>query len=87
MGDQGLMALFSLNGASSFTVNVTLLSYIHLYHVLINIFQYVFIITGFLPRDTAKHHREHVLDILRQALEQANIQPHDIDVVCYTKGK
>ncbi|XP_021379257.1 probable tRNA N6-adenosine threonylcarbamoyltransferase [Mizuhopecten yessoensis] len=41
---------------------------------------------GFLPRDTAIHHRKHVLDVLRQALEEANIEPKDLDVVCYTKG-
>ncbi|XP_064610577.1 probable tRNA N6-adenosine threonylcarbamoyltransferase isoform X3 [Liolophura sinensis] len=41
---------------------------------------------GFLPRDTANHHRQHALSILRQALTEANITPQDIDVVCYTKG-
>ncbi|XP_067651738.1 probable tRNA N6-adenosine threonylcarbamoyltransferase [Haliotis asinina] len=41
---------------------------------------------GFLPRDTAKHHREHILQVLQQALEEANIKPQQIDVVCYTKG-
>ncbi|CAL1533974.1 unnamed protein product [Lymnaea stagnalis] len=41
---------------------------------------------GFLPKDTAKHHREHALDILQQALEEANVKPEQIDVVCYTKG-
>lgn len=41
---------------------------------------------GFLPRDTAKHHQEVVLDVLHQALKQAQVKPEDIDVVCYTKG-
>ncbi|XP_060080292.1 probable tRNA N6-adenosine threonylcarbamoyltransferase [Ylistrum balloti] len=41
---------------------------------------------GFLPRDTAIHHRKHILDVLRQALKEANIEPKDLDVVCYTKG-
>lgn len=41
---------------------------------------------GFLPRDTAKHHQEVVLDVLHQALKQAQVKPKDIDVVCYTKG-
>jgi len=41
---------------------------------------------GFLPRDTAKHHRAHILGVLRKALEEAKIQPNDIDVVCFTKG-
>lgn len=41
---------------------------------------------GFLPRDTAKHHRGCVLKVLREALDTAKITPQDIDVVCYTKG-
>lgn len=41
---------------------------------------------GFLPRDTAKHHRKHVLEILQNALDEAKVAPADIDVVCYTKG-
>ena len=41
---------------------------------------------GFLPRDTAIHHQQHALDILQQALDEANIKPHEIDCVCFTKG-
>jgi len=41
---------------------------------------------GFLPRDTAKHHRDNVLTVLREALEEANITPDRIDAVAYTKG-
>ncbi|CAG2249406.1 KAE1 [Mytilus edulis] len=41
---------------------------------------------GFLPRDTAKHHRANVLVVLKEALDEAKIDPKDIDVVCYTKG-
>ncbi|CAD5125639.1 DgyrCDS13838 [Dimorphilus gyrociliatus] len=41
---------------------------------------------GFQPRDTAKHHRENVLSILKEALREANITPKEIDVVCFTKG-
>lgn len=41
---------------------------------------------GFLPRDTAKHHQKNILDLLDKALKEASIKPHDIDVVCYTKG-
>ncbi|KAH6948385.1 hypothetical protein HPB50_023892 [Hyalomma asiaticum] len=40
---------------------------------------------GFQPRDTALHHRAHVLDVLEKALQEANISPNEIDVVCYTK--
>ncbi|KAL3860379.1 hypothetical protein ACJMK2_010511 [Sinanodonta woodiana] len=41
---------------------------------------------GFLPRDTAKHHQAHALDVLQEALDEAKIKPEDIDVICYTKG-
>ena len=42
---------------------------------------------GFLPRDTAKHHQKHLLDVLRRAIEEAGVNPEqDIDCVCYTKG-
>ncbi|GAB6033377.1 hypothetical protein CHUAL_013140 [Chamberlinius hualienensis] len=41
---------------------------------------------GFLPRETAKHHRNKILEVLRQALDEAKISPKEIDVVCYTKG-
>ncbi|GFR20873.1 probable tRNA N6-adenosine threonylcarbamoyltransferase [Trichonephila clavata] len=41
---------------------------------------------GFLPRDTARHHQAHILDLLDKTFEVAKIKPADIDVVCYTKG-
>ena len=41
---------------------------------------------GFLPRETAEHHRKKVLGILKEALKEANVLPNEIDVVCYTKG-
>lgn len=41
---------------------------------------------GFLPKLTAKHHREHVLDILAEALDEAGVKCADIDVFTYTKG-
>ncbi|GFT33459.1 probable tRNA N6-adenosine threonylcarbamoyltransferase [Nephila pilipes] len=41
---------------------------------------------GFLPRDTARHHQAHILDLLDKTLAVAKIKPVDIDVVCYTKG-
>ncbi|CAG8471624.1 131_t:CDS:1 [Ambispora leptoticha] len=42
--------------------------------------------TGFLPRDTAAHHREHVLPVLENALREARITIKDINVICFTKG-
>ncbi|RWS22198.1 putative tRNA N6-adenosine threonylcarbamoyltransferase-like protein [Leptotrombidium deliense] len=41
---------------------------------------------GFLPRETAKHHQTHVLNLLSKALKEAKVEPKEIDVVCYTKG-
>uniref|UniRef100_A0A671VPR3 N(6)-L-threonylcarbamoyladenine synthase n=1 Tax=Sparus aurata TaxID=8175 RepID=A0A671VPR3_SPAAU len=41
---------------------------------------------GFMPSDTARHHRAVVLTVLKEALEQAGLKPADIDCVSYTKG-
>ena len=41
---------------------------------------------GFLPRDTAKHHREWATKLVTQSLKEANINIADIDCICYTKG-
>lgn len=41
---------------------------------------------GFLPRDTAKHHREWAIKLVHQALKEAKIRIDDIDCICYTKG-
>lgn len=41
---------------------------------------------GFLPRETAHHHLEHVLPLLHTALQDAGIGPEDVDCICYTKG-
>uniref|UniRef100_A0A336L8H4 N(6)-L-threonylcarbamoyladenine synthase n=1 Tax=Culicoides sonorensis TaxID=179676 RepID=A0A336L8H4_CULSO len=41
---------------------------------------------GFLPKETAQHHRSVILDILKEAMKVSGLKPADIDVVCYTKG-
>jgi N6-L-threonylcarbamoyladenine synthase len=41
---------------------------------------------GFLPRDTAIHHREWATKLVIQSLKEANITIADIDCICYTKG-
>ena len=41
---------------------------------------------GFLPKDTARHHRAWVVDVTLQALADAGVGPDDIDCICYTKG-
>ncbi|KAH0590589.1 putative tRNA threonylcarbamoyladenosine biosynthesis protein kae1 [Termitomyces sp. 'cryptogamus'] len=42
---------------------------------------------GFQPRDTALHHREWALKIIKQCLVQADVSIHDLDCICYTKGE
>ncbi|XP_011859779.1 PREDICTED: probable tRNA N6-adenosine threonylcarbamoyltransferase isoform X2 [Vollenhovia emeryi] len=41
---------------------------------------------GFLPRETAQHHRRHILNVLQKALEDAKLTLKDVDIICYTKG-
>ncbi|CAF0838031.1 unnamed protein product [Brachionus calyciflorus] len=41
---------------------------------------------GFMPSETAKHHKEHILSLTKQALEEAKITPQEIDAISYTKG-
>ncbi|KAL0583723.1 hypothetical protein ABG067_006399 [Albugo candida] len=41
---------------------------------------------GFLPRETAWHHQNHISGIIRAAITEADITAKDIDVICYTKG-
>ncbi|OAQ63474.1 glycoprotease/Kae1 family metallohydrolase [Pochonia chlamydosporia 170] len=42
--------------------------------------------TGFLPKDTAAHHRSHFVSLARAALSAASITPSDIDCICFTQG-
>ncbi|KAI0670057.1 peptidase M22 glycoprotease [Trametes maxima] len=41
---------------------------------------------GFLPRDTAQHHREWALTVIHDALSKAGVSLHDIDCIAFTKG-
>jgi N6-L-threonylcarbamoyladenine synthase len=41
---------------------------------------------GFLPRDTADHHRAHALKLVKEALAEAKLTPKDIDGIAYTRG-
>lgn len=41
---------------------------------------------GFLPKDTAKHHRSWVVRLVKQAMKEAGISIRDVDCICYTKG-
>ncbi|KAF6008758.1 putative tRNA threonylcarbamoyladenosine biosynthesis protein kae1 [Brettanomyces bruxellensis] len=41
---------------------------------------------GFLPRDTARHHRNWVVRLVKQAIEQAGVKVQDLDCLCFTQG-
>jgi N6-L-threonylcarbamoyladenine synthase len=42
--------------------------------------------TGFLPGETARHHREHIIRLIKEALEEASLSYEDVDCISYTKG-
>lgn len=41
---------------------------------------------GFLPRDTARHHRNWVVRITKKALVDAGVAGVDLDCICFTQG-
>lgn len=41
---------------------------------------------GFLPRDTAEHHRQWVHRVINDAISKAGVSMHDLDCICFTKG-
>ena len=41
---------------------------------------------GFLPRDTAKHHRDWAMTVINYSLKTANLSVHDVDCICFTQG-
>ncbi|QPG73558.1 putative tRNA threonylcarbamoyladenosine biosynthesis protein kae1 [Brettanomyces nanus] len=41
---------------------------------------------GFLPRDTARHHRNWILRLVQTALEEAHVNVSDLDCLCFTQG-
>lgn len=42
--------------------------------------------TGFLPKDTARHHRAHFVSLALQALREADVSIEDVDCICFTQG-
>jgi N6-L-threonylcarbamoyladenine synthase len=43
--------------------------------------------TGFMPKETAEHHRGKILELVKTALDEAKMDlATDVDVLCYTKG-
>lgn len=41
---------------------------------------------GFLPRDTAQHHRDWALKIIDDCLKKAEVSMHDLECICFTRG-
>ncbi|KAI0129963.1 glycoprotein endopeptidase KAE1 [Xylariales sp. AK1849] len=41
---------------------------------------------GFLPKDTAKHHRQHFVSVCLSALRTASISPSQLSCICFTQG-
>ncbi|KAF9240891.1 O-sialoglycoprotein endopeptidase [Melanogaster broomeanus] len=41
---------------------------------------------GFLPRDTAQHHREWAIKVIKDAVANAGVKMDELDCICYTKG-
>lgn len=41
---------------------------------------------GFLPRDTARHHRNWIVRLIKRSLVEAGLTMEDIDVICFTRG-
>lgn len=43
--------------------------------------------TGFLPKETAQHHQQHILDLIKRAIQEAAIDiERDLIGIAYTKG-
>ncbi|GAO50959.1 hypothetical protein G7K_5076-t1 [Saitoella complicata NRRL Y-17804] len=42
--------------------------------------------SGFLPRDTAKHHKAWVVRLVRQALKESGVKVREVDCICFTRG-
>ncbi|RSH87275.1 putative tRNA threonylcarbamoyladenosine biosynthesis protein kae1 [Saitozyma podzolica] len=41
---------------------------------------------GFLPSDTARHHREWVVRVIQEAVRKAGVRMEDLDCIAFTKG-
>lgn len=41
---------------------------------------------GFLPKDTAKHHRAWIVKLIKRALKESGVKIPEINSICYTKG-
>lgn len=41
---------------------------------------------GFLPKDTARHHRAWVVQLVKDAMKEAKVTVDDVDCICFTQG-
>ena len=41
---------------------------------------------GFQPRETAEHHRAHILEVVQEALKESGVTPKEIHGVAFTQG-
>ncbi|KXN66965.1 putative tRNA threonylcarbamoyladenosine biosynthesis protein [Conidiobolus coronatus NRRL 28638] len=42
--------------------------------------------SGFLPKDTAQHHRDHIIELIQKSLKEANLNYKELSCISYTKG-
>lgn len=42
---------------------------------------------GFLPSDTARHHREWAIKVIREAVRKAGVRMSDLSCIAFTKGE
>ncbi|WAQ82813.1 hypothetical protein PtA15_3A177 [Puccinia triticina] len=41
---------------------------------------------GFQPGDTAKHHRDHIIDLVQRSVKEAGLELSQLDCICFTRG-
>jgi len=41
---------------------------------------------GIIPREAAQHHSENFLEVIRNALEEANLKMNDVDIISFSQG-
>lgn len=39
-----------------------------------------------MPSDTARHHREWVVKVIKESVQKAGIRMEDLDCIAFTKG-
>ena len=42
--------------------------------------------SGFLPGETARHHRQHIVQLLVASLSSSRLSLEDLEAICFTKG-